>query len=298
MVNYGPLAAEIDWRVWGTPGNFNRFRVLASLLQLRCSTESTKLCTMFGRLLGWYIIYTFSWALAPSRNFATCKIHLASNSLRSPIGSVTTALQQRASAKLCGMVKWNYGTSAHGATYIRLGGHHVGHRPTFLVWCPKDQVLMTCLGWAVDHCASISLTPVVCAVRTNDELCHCVRQHNMKLWLAIWHTAVSLYMSPMGLQYMANMRCCRMPTFRPTALSFTNLLISNPRVQQSTFRTLNIFVKYFIMHCIIPVVFLAPAFQGSGVITFPSFFWPTSQYRSQTWPVTHRPSMTVVLYQN
>ena len=32
MVNFGPLAAEICWRVWGTPANFNRFRVLAGLL--------------------------------------------------------------------------------------------------------------------------------------------------------------------------------------------------------------------------------------------------------------------------
>jgi len=32
MVNFGPLAAEIGWRVWGTPGNFNGFRVLAALL--------------------------------------------------------------------------------------------------------------------------------------------------------------------------------------------------------------------------------------------------------------------------
>ena len=31
-VNFGPLAAEIDWRVWGSPENFNGFRVLASLL--------------------------------------------------------------------------------------------------------------------------------------------------------------------------------------------------------------------------------------------------------------------------
>jgi len=29
MMNFGPLAAEICWRVWGTPANFNRFRVLA-----------------------------------------------------------------------------------------------------------------------------------------------------------------------------------------------------------------------------------------------------------------------------
>jgi len=32
MVNFGPLAAEIRCRVWGTPANFNAFRVLAALL--------------------------------------------------------------------------------------------------------------------------------------------------------------------------------------------------------------------------------------------------------------------------
>jgi len=39
MVNFGQLATEIGWRVWGTPANFNGFRVLASLLQRRRSTE-------------------------------------------------------------------------------------------------------------------------------------------------------------------------------------------------------------------------------------------------------------------
>jgi len=32
MVNFGPVAAEIDPVVWGTPANFNGFRVLAALL--------------------------------------------------------------------------------------------------------------------------------------------------------------------------------------------------------------------------------------------------------------------------
>jgi len=32
MVNFGPLAAEIIWLVWGTPTNFNGFCVLAVLL--------------------------------------------------------------------------------------------------------------------------------------------------------------------------------------------------------------------------------------------------------------------------
>jgi len=32
MVNFGPLVAEIISLVWGTPANFNGFRVLAALL--------------------------------------------------------------------------------------------------------------------------------------------------------------------------------------------------------------------------------------------------------------------------
>jgi len=32
MANFGPLVAEIRWRVWGTPANFNGFRVLAALV--------------------------------------------------------------------------------------------------------------------------------------------------------------------------------------------------------------------------------------------------------------------------
>ena len=32
MVNFGPLTAEICWRVWGTPANFIGFHVLAALL--------------------------------------------------------------------------------------------------------------------------------------------------------------------------------------------------------------------------------------------------------------------------
>jgi len=32
MVYFGPLAAEIDPVVWGTPANFNGFLILAALL--------------------------------------------------------------------------------------------------------------------------------------------------------------------------------------------------------------------------------------------------------------------------
>jgi len=42
MVNFGLLAAEIGSLVWGTPANFNGFRVLVSLLQRRRSTEANQ----------------------------------------------------------------------------------------------------------------------------------------------------------------------------------------------------------------------------------------------------------------
>ena len=56
MVNFGLLTPEICWRVWGTPANFNGFRVLAALLHGILYWASAKLCgveqrapRMFGR---------------------------------------------------------------------------------------------------------------------------------------------------------------------------------------------------------------------------------------------------------
>jgi len=69
MVNFGPLAAEIGLVVWGTPANFNGFRVLAALLH--------------GTLL-----------VRVSETLRRC---------------------------------------TEGATYIRQGGHHVGHWPTLVL---------------------------------------------------------------------------------------------------------------------------------------------------------------------
>jgi len=67
MVNFGPLAAEIGPVVWGTPANFNGFRVLAALLH------------------------------------------------DTPVLGVSQTLRRY----------------TEGATYIRQGGHHAGHWPTF-----------------------------------------------------------------------------------------------------------------------------------------------------------------------
>jgi len=66
----------------------------------------TKLCTMFGCLVGWYTIYTFLGALGPSRNFARCKIHFATKSCVLLYWQrYCMALKQWVWAKLCGMVQ-------------------------------------------------------------------------------------------------------------------------------------------------------------------------------------------------
>ena len=54
MVNFGPLTAEIHWRVWGTQANFDRFHILASLLHQCRSTEVNKTLQDVWLLLGWY----------------------------------------------------------------------------------------------------------------------------------------------------------------------------------------------------------------------------------------------------
>ena len=74
MVNFGLLTAEISWRVWGTPANSNRFRVLAALLH----------------------------------------------------GTLVVGVCQT-------LHHWT-----EGAAYIRQGGRHVGHWPTFLVVYVSD----------------------------------------------------------------------------------------------------------------------------------------------------------------
>ena len=95
MVNFGPLAAEIFSLVWGTPGNFNGFCVLAVLLH----------------------------------------------------GTVVVGVSQT-------LRRWTV-----GAPYIRQGGHHVWHWPTFLVifiyFCNNEAT-----GYAIQHIWCLSQTRI------------------------------------------------------------------------------------------------------------------------------------------
>jgi len=73
-VNFGPLAAEIGLPVWGTPANFNGFRVLAALLHgsqverepnFTTLNKGRHLCSA-GRPSGWALAHISSFKVKSS----------------------------------------------------------------------------------------------------------------------------------------------------------------------------------------------------------------------------------------
>jgi len=89
-VNFSLLAAEIISLIWGTPSNFNGFRVLASLLQRRLSTEANQTLHNVWPLPG-LVDYVFIFGGCCSvTEFCQVQNSLCVlQVLRSPIGSLT-----------------------------------------------------------------------------------------------------------------------------------------------------------------------------------------------------------------
>ena len=85
MANFGPLTAEIGLGVWGTPANFNGFRILPSLVQRRRSPEANE--TLHGV---WpspgliHYVYIFGGS-CPLTEFCPMQNSLDVQVLRSPI---------------------------------------------------------------------------------------------------------------------------------------------------------------------------------------------------------------------
>ena len=108
MVNFGPLTAEIGLPVWGTPANFNGFRVLTSFT---AATSFTGGQPNFARCLAvscaatqYVSLYIFGGGFCPLTEF--CQVEdLRSTSYIGSVISRHSTVQQRASAKLCGMVQ-------------------------------------------------------------------------------------------------------------------------------------------------------------------------------------------------
>ena len=122
---YGELPAEIGSGVWGTSTNFNGFRVLASLLHRRRSPKANQTLHDVWPSPGLlHYMYIFG-SSCPLTEFYQVQNALCVQVLRSPI---LAALLH--STRIVGLSQ-ALRRSAQGATYIRKGGHHVGHRATF-----------------------------------------------------------------------------------------------------------------------------------------------------------------------
>ena len=105
MANFGPLTAEMCWQIWGTPANFNGFRVLASLLQRRRSPEANQALHDLWPSPGLvHYIYIFVF-FAPDGILPRAKVTFRPNLVFSYCHRYCMALQQRISAKLCAVVQ-------------------------------------------------------------------------------------------------------------------------------------------------------------------------------------------------
>jgi len=110
MVTFGPLPTEIDWRVWGTPANFNGFRVLALLLQRRRSMEANQTLHDVWMSPAWAgrLFIHFLWLLPrngvlPGAKFTLRPFASSKSCTLLYWQRHSTALEQWARAKLCGV---------------------------------------------------------------------------------------------------------------------------------------------------------------------------------------------------
>jgi len=138
---FGSVTAEIDWRVWGIQQISTAFASWQRYCTDVAERMSTKLCTIFGSLLRWYTIYTFSLALPPPIGILpgtkfTLRPNLAFSSFLLYGQRYCTAVEQWASATLCGVVQGmelrNFRSSSfstEGATYIPMVAITLGDRP-------------------------------------------------------------------------------------------------------------------------------------------------------------------------
>jgi len=136
---YGKLRPTNGWdrfRSLGQPRNSNGFCVLTSLMQRYRSPQASQTWN-FARCLAvsWAstLYIHFQGLLPPDRVLFGAKFTLCPSLAFSYIGIVTARrFSSRHQPNFAAWYKeWNYEAFTEGATYIRLDGHHVGHRPTF-----------------------------------------------------------------------------------------------------------------------------------------------------------------------
>ena len=130
MVNFGPLAAEICWRVSDTSANFTGCRVLASLLHRRRSVEVNQTLhdVWPSPALVHHIYIHFRGLLPPYGILPGAEFALRPSLAFSYIGSVTA--QHSGSGREPNFAAWYKDGITElpllviGHAYIRQGGHH------------------------------------------------------------------------------------------------------------------------------------------------------------------------------
>ena len=148
MANVSPLAAEISSLVWGTPADFIGFRVLASLLQRRRSTEANQTLHDVWPSPGLlHYIYIFGGP-CPLQNSLCVQV------LRSPIlAALVHDTRVMASAKLWGLEQRAPPIFGRAAITLSIGLHSSFvllarlHNFRFLLFIETDEVCMFCINF-------------------------------------------------------------------------------------------------------------------------------------------------------
>jgi len=133
MLNFSLLAAEIVSLVWGTPANFNGFRILASLLQRRRSTEANQTLHNVWPLPGLVdYVYIFGGCCSVTEFCQVQNSLCVRQFLRSPIGSVTAG--QSSSGGEPNFAALSAGRHLFGRATITLG---IGPHFSFVYFLPS-----------------------------------------------------------------------------------------------------------------------------------------------------------------
>jgi len=118
---YGKLWPTSGWDCFGSLGQPSKFQWVSHVGSITAATP-TKLCMMYCLAVS-----------CPLMEFCRVPNSLYVQALRCPI--LEALLHSTPAAGISQTVawytEWNYGTFTEGATFIRLGTHDVGFRPTF-----------------------------------------------------------------------------------------------------------------------------------------------------------------------
>jgi len=137
MTNFDPLAAEIGSGVWGTPANFNGFRVLASLLQRCPSTEANQTLHDIWPSPALLHYYMHFMGRLPLTEFRHVQNSLCVQVLRSPIlAALLHGTPAAGSAQLCGFVQGMELRNFHSGRYLYSAG-----RPSR--WASADILVLS-----------------------------------------------------------------------------------------------------------------------------------------------------------